>query len=59
MDEKLGINRCLHCGGEGVLVGRKKIRVECKKCGARGPVKPFRSQAIAAWNMNSDEGKSV
>lgn len=40
------------CGGEGVLKGRKKHKVVCQKCGAQGPVKPFASQAVEAWNRS-------
>jgi len=47
------INRCLHCGGEGVLTGRKKIKVVCKVCGASGAEMPLRSQAITSWNRDN------
>ena len=44
------------CGGEGILKGRKKHKVVCKKCGAQGPVKSFASQAIIAWNLSVKKG---
>ena len=44
------INPCLHCGGEGIIKGRKKRRVVCKKCGAQGAEKPLASEAVASWN---------
>ena len=44
------INPCLHCGGKGVLKGRKKRRVVCTKCGAQGAEKPLASEAVASWN---------
>ena len=44
------INPCLHCGGEGVLKGRKKRKVVCTKCGAQGAEKPLASEAVASWN---------
>lgn len=47
------IVRCPHCGGKGIVKGRKHIRVECAECGASGPCKPFRSQAIAEWNRRA------
>ena len=49
------IEKC-GCGGEGILKGRKKHKVVCTKCGAQGPVKPFASQAIAAWNKSVKKG---
>ena len=50
------IEKC-GCGGEGVLKGRKKHKVVCKKCGAQGPVKPFASQAVDAWNRSVKKEK--
>lgn len=47
------INPCKHCGGTPVLVGRKKIRVVCTKCGASGAEKPLRSEAIENWNREN------
>ena len=44
------ISVCKHCGGEPTVVGRKKIKVVCSKCGASGAEKPLRSQAIENWN---------
>ena len=46
-----GIEKC-GCGGEGVLKGRKKHKVVCKKCGAQGPVMSLPSKAIQAWNRS-------
>ena len=58
MNAKSEINRCLHCGGVAKLKGRKKMRVVCTVCGAQGPIKPFVSQAVDAWNMsNTNEVK--
>lgn len=51
------IKRCRHCGGEGKLKGRKKLRVICQSCGAQGPVKPLASQAIEAWNLTAEKEK--
>ena len=44
------INPCLHCGGKGVLKGRKKRKVVCTNCGAQGAEKPLASEAVASWN---------
>lgn len=44
------IDPCPFCRGKGVVNGRKRKWVECKKCGAVGPKHPFLSDAIAAWN---------
>ena len=52
------IRKC-GCGGDGVLKGRKHLRVVCRRCGAQGPVKPFASQAIAAWNRNLKKEEGV
>lgn len=49
---EMKIEKCRHCGGEGILKGRKKLKVVCRKCGAQGPVKPLASQAIEAWNRS-------
>ncbi len=35
------------------MVGRKKIRVVCTKCGASGSEKPMRSEAIESWNREN------
>ena len=45
------INPCPHCGGKGVLKGRKKRKVVCTKCGAQGAEKPLASEAVASWNI--------
>ena len=50
---KIPINPCLHCGGKGIIKGRKKMQVVCSNCGAQGPDQPLRSQAIAAWNRDN------
>ena len=50
---KIPINPCLHCGGKGIIKGRKKIMVVCSKCGAQGPEKALSSQAIASWNKEN------
>lgn len=47
------IKLCKHCGGTPVLVGRKKIRIVCTKCGASGAEKPLRSEAIENWNREN------
>lgn len=52
------IEKCLHCGGEGVLKGRKKMKVICTSCGAQGPVKPLASQAVEAWNRCNTKEKA-
>ena len=49
------IEKCRHCGGEGILKGRKKHKVICKSCGAQGPEKPLPSQAIEAWNRSDEK----
>lgn len=49
------IMRCPHCGGNAVLTGRKNVKVECTRCGAVGPAKPFKSQAVEAWNRRIDD----
>lgn len=41
---------CPHCGGKGVLKGRKKRKVVCTQCGAQGAEKPLASEAVASWN---------
>lgn len=51
------ISKC-GCGGDGVLKGRKHRKVVCKRCGSQGPVKPFASQAIEAWNRSLKKEKT-
>ena len=52
------IEKCLHCGGEGKLKGRKKLKVICTCCGASGPIKPVASQAIKTWNRSNKKEQS-
>ena len=47
------IRPCKHCGGVPAVVGRKKVKVVCTKCGASGAEKPLRSEAIQNWNSET------
>lgn len=55
------INKCPYCGGDAVVIGRKRTRVVCKRCRAQSPIFGVKSLAISAWNnqhiakMNSRE----
>lgn len=43
--------RCVFCGSDRLrLNGYKKFAVKCEVCGAQGPVKMFREEAVVAWN---------
>lgn len=53
------INKCPYCGGNAVVIGRKRIRVVCKRCRAQSPIFGVKSLAISAWNKRDNQKSNI
>ena len=47
------LNKCPFCGNDAKIIGRKKIKVVCTKCGAQSPPFDFKSEAEEYWNTRT------
>ena len=53
MPEELKVDACRKCGSETTMFTKNRwgeIRVECCKCGKRGPLRRHKETAAKAWN---------
>jgi len=48
---------CPFCGSNFVNMNRVGWWVVCENCGAEGPAKETREEALATWNRRANEGE--
>jgi len=57
MTEEEEVKPCPFCGSDFVEINRGGWWGECGNCGAEGPAKETREEALAAWNLRDNEGE--